>query len=184
MALMTFKPFAAAAVLALSAAAGDAAAAVVDSAASGFTVKIPLHIAAPPADVYRKFLRNVGDWWNSAHTFSGSAKNLSFDEKPMGCFCEKLPDGGFVRHLEIIYLAPGKTVILSGALGPMQPLAAAGTMRLQFSADGDGTRLEVTYTVAGYLPGGMNAFAAPSDGMLTEQFTRLKNYIEHGDPGK
>ena len=179
---MTCKPLLAAAVLALAAAGGNAA--VLDSSAGGFTVKLSPHIAAPPAEVYRKFLRNVGDWWNSAHTFSGSARNLSFDEKPMGCFCEKLPDGGFVRHMEMIYLAPNKTILLSGALGPMQPLAATGTMRLQFSADGDGTKLEVTYSVAGYLPGGMNTFAAPADGMLTEQFTRFKNYVEHGDPGK
>jgi hypothetical protein len=170
--------------LAIFAAVAAAAAngAVVDSASNGFTVKIPLHIQAPPAAVYQKFVRNVGDWWNPAHTFSGSAKNLSIDEKAMGCFCERLPDGGAVRHLEIVYLVPGKTMVLSGALGPMQALAAAGNLRLQFSPEEDGTKLEVTYAVTGYLPAGMNAFASPADGMLTEQLTRLKNYVEKGDP--
>jgi uncharacterized protein YndB with AHSA1/START domain len=177
---MTAKTGLAAAVLFL--AAGGAPAAVVDSSAYGFTVKIPLHIQAPPADVYRKLMRNIGDWWSPAHTFSGSAKNLSIEEKAMGCFCEKLPDGGGVRHMEVLYLVPGKTVVLSGALGPMQPLAAAGTMRIVFAPEEGGTKFEVTYTVAGYLPAGMNTFAAPSDGMLTEQFTRLKNYVEKGDP--
>jgi hypothetical protein len=28
----------------------------------------------------------------------------------------------------------------------------------------------------------MNTWAAPMDSVLREQFTRLKNYIEHGDP--
>ena len=166
----------------LTLAAGCARAGVVDSSPSGFTLKIPLHIQAAPADVYRKLVRNVGDWWNSDHTFSGSAKNLSIEEKPMGCFCEKLPDGGGVRHMEVLYLVPGKTIVFSGALGPMQPLAAAGTMSIKLTAEEGGTRFEVTYTVAGYLPAGMNAFAGPSDGMLSEQFTRLKKYIEKGDP--
>lgn len=177
---MRYKVFRAVAFAAVAAAAAHGA--VADSASNGFTIKIPLHIQAPPATVYQKFVRNVGDWWNPAHTFSGSARNLSIDEKPMGCFCEKLPDGGGVRHLEVVYLAPGKAMVLTGALGPMQALAATGNLRLQFSPEGDGTKLEVTYAVTGYLPAGMNAFAASADGMLTEQFTRLKNYVEKGDP--
>jgi hypothetical protein len=170
----------AAAFLALT--ANCASGAVVDSSANGFTVNIPLHIQAAPADVYRKFIRNIGDWWNSAHTFSGSAKNLSIEEKAMGCFCEKLPDGGAVRHLEVVSLRPGKAIVMSGALGPMQPLAVAGNLRITFEPEEGGTKLEVTYSAVGYLPAGMNAFAAPSDGMLTEQFTRLKKYAEGGDP--
>ena len=177
MRIRTFLPLG---ILALS--ASSAGAAVADSSATGFTVKIPMHVNAPPADVYRKFVRNIGDWWSPAHTFSGSEKNLSIEEKAMGCFCEKLPDGGGVRHLEVVYLAPGKSIVMSGALGPMQSLAAAGNLRLQFTAEEGGTKLEVTYAVTGYLPGGMNAYAAPSDGMLTEQFTRFKNYVERGSP--
>jgi hypothetical protein len=107
--------------------AAGADAAVVDSSASGFTVRISMHIQAPPAAAYQKFVRSVGEWWNPAHTFSGSAKNLSIDERAMGCFCEKLPDGGAVRHLEVVYFAPGKAMVMSGALGPMQSLAAVGT---------------------------------------------------------
>jgi len=179
---MTHTAFRIAAVAALAAAATFGT--VADSSPNGFTVKIPLHIQAPPAVVYQKFIRNVGDWWSSSHTFSGSAKNLSIEERAMGCFCEKLPNGGGVRHLEVVYLAPGKAVVMSGALGPMQSLAAAGNLQLTFAAEGDGTKLEVTYAVTGYLPGGMNAFASPADNMLTEQFTRLKNYVEHGDPAK
>ena len=47
-----------------------------------------------------------------------------------------------------------------------------------------GTKLEVTYAVTGYLPGGMKTWAAPVDGVLEEQFTRLKKYIEAGDAGQ
>jgi hypothetical protein len=145
-------------------------------------VKITLQIKAAPEDVYRRLIHNVGDWWNSEHTFSGNAHNLSIEEKPMGCFCEKLPNGGGVRHMEVVFLAPGKAVVLAGGLGPLQSIAATGSMKIQLSPAEGGARLDVTYTVAGYVPAGMNTWAAPVDTVLTEQFTRLKNYVEKGDP--
>jgi hypothetical protein len=84
--------------------------------------------------------------------------------------------------MEVVYVAPGKTLRLSGALGPLQAIAASGSMMIELSAVEGGTKLEVTYAVAGYLPAGMNTWAAPVDGVLEEQFTRLKNYVETGDP--
>src|ERR1022692_2167999 len=102
------------------------AATVADSASNGFTIKITLNLKAAPAEVYKKILR-VGDWWNSQHTFSGDAHNLSIEEKAMGCFCEKLPNQGAVRHMEVVFFAPGKTLVLSGGLGPLQSLAATGS---------------------------------------------------------
>jgi len=179
---MTRRPVLAAILLILSSA--WALAEVVDSSANGFTVKTTLTIQAAPAEVYRS-LFHVGDWWDPSHTFSGDSHNLSIEEKPMGCFCEKLPNQGSVRHMEVVFLAPGKMVGMSGALGPLQSLAAAGSMRIQLSAtDGGGTKLEVVYAVAGYLPAGMNSFAAPVDSVLGQQFTRFKNYVESGDPVK
>ena len=69
---------------------------VLDSAGNGFTVKVAFTVKAAPADVYNKLVHDIGEWWNPEHTFSGSAHNLSIDDKPMGCFCEKLPGGGGV----------------------------------------------------------------------------------------
>ena len=155
---------------------------VADSAANGFTVKLAVTVQAPPQEVYRRLVHNVGDWWNPMHTFSGDAHNLTIEEKAMGCFCEKLPNGGGVRHLEVINFAPGKALVLSGGLGPLQSLATTGNMSFQLSAAPGGTKLEVTYAVVGYLAAGMNALAGPVDGVLMEQVTRLKNYIEKGNP--
>ena len=156
---------------------------VADSSSGGFTVKMTFSMRAAPDEVYRRLVRNVGDWWSPRHTFSGDSHNLSIEEKAMGCFCEKLPNGGGVRHMEVLYFVPGKVLVLTGALGPLQSLAATGTMTLGFSSTDDGgTKLDVNYVVAGYLPAGMNTWAAPANSMLTEQFTRLKNYVERGDP--
>jgi hypothetical protein len=159
----------------------SASADVADSAASGFTVKITTNIHEPPADVYRRLIR-VGDWWSPEHTFSGDAHNLSIEERPMGCFCEKLPNGGAVRHMRVVFLWPGKLLRLSGGLGPLQEMAATGSMSFKLSPAEGGTKLEFTYAVAGYTPQGMNALAPIVNQVLTEQINRFKNYAETGNP--
>jgi uncharacterized protein YndB with AHSA1/START domain len=176
------RNFTLSAVLTIALAPIWAAAEVVDSASNGFTVKTTLNIKAPPDDVYRRLVQNIGDWWNPDHTYSHNSHNLSIEEKPMGCFCEKLPNGGSVRHMEVVFLAPGKMLGMTGGLGPLQAIGAAGSMRVQLSPVEEGTKLELTYAVTGYLAAGLNTYAAPVDGVLKEQFTRMKNYIERGDP--
>jgi hypothetical protein len=160
------------------------AAAVADSGPNGFVVKNSVVIKASPDDVYKRIVHNVGDWWDSAHTFSQDAHNLSIEEKPMGCFCEKLPNQGAARHMEVVNFVPGKTLVMSGALGPLQSMAATGNMTIQIAPAEGGAKVDVTYAVTGYLPGGINAIAAPVDGVVAQQFTRLKNLIEQGTPGK
>jgi uncharacterized protein YndB with AHSA1/START domain len=155
---------------------------VTDSAADGFTVRISVTIHAAPADVYKRLVGEIGNWWSPGHTFSGDAHNLSIDERPMGCFCEKLPNQGAVRHMEVIFYQPGKTLRMSGALGPMQALAASAVATFGLSAEDGGTKLTLTYAVGGYSPQGLNKIAPIVDTVLTEQITRLKNYIETGDP--
>jgi hypothetical protein len=166
--------------LLLCAASVSSPADVADSAANGFTIKIVESIHASPADVYNRLVHNVGDWWNSDHTLSGDAHNLSIDEKPMGCFCEKLANGGAVRQAEVIFYAPTKSLVLSGMFGPLQKFGAAGTLSFAITPTSDGSKLELTYAVGGYLPGGLNTWAAPVDSVLTEQATRLKSYVETG----
>jgi uncharacterized protein YndB with AHSA1/START domain len=159
---------------------GWAAPEVVDSSTTGFTVKVTLTIAASPEVVYRKIVKNIGDWWDPEHTYTGNSHNLSIEEKPLGCFCEKLPNQGGVRHMEVVRFAPGKVLVMTGGLGPLQSLAATGSMTIKLSPAAGGTDLDVTYAVTGYLPKGMNTWAAPVSTGLTEQFTRLKNYVEQG----
>lgn len=155
---------------------------IADSSAAGFTVKVTIHIQATPGDVYRRLVYNVGDWWSPAHTFSGDSRALTIDNHAPGCFCEKLPNLGTASHMEVVMAAPGEKLVMRGAMGPLQPLAVTGVMSIQLSPDAAATKLVVTYAAGGYLPTGLNSWAAPVDSVLTEQFTRLKNYVEHGDP--
>ena len=43
------------------------------------------------------------------------------------CFCEALPNQGGVRHMEVVRFAPGKALVLVGALGPLRSLAVTGS---------------------------------------------------------
>jgi uncharacterized protein YndB with AHSA1/START domain len=155
---------------------------VVDSAPNGITVRSTLVIQAPPGDVYQKLVKNVGDWWNSAHTFSQDAHNMTIDDKPGGCFCEKLPGGGGVQHFEVAMSSPGKFIMFRGAMGPMLSQAVMGSLEITLVPDGAGTKLTATLRAGGYMPNGVNSMAGPADMVVAEQFTRLKSYIEKGTP--
>jgi hypothetical protein len=156
---------------------------VANSAAGGFTVKITSQIHASQADVYAKLL-HIGEWWSSTHTFSKDAHNLSIEERPGGCFCEKFLEGGGVRHMQVVFVTPGKVLRMSGGLGPLQALGVAGSLTFALSPSENGARLDVTYAVGGYSEQGLNLIAPLVDQVLTEQVTRLKNLVERGDPSK
>ena len=145
-------------------------------------MRITLSIHGTPDDVYRRLVHNVGEWWNPAHTFSGDAHALTIDNRAPGCFCERLPNLGTARHMEVVRASPGEKLVMLGALGPLQPMAVTGAMTIDLSPDAGSTKLVLTYAVGGYFPAGLSTWAAPVDSVLTEQLTRLKNYAEHGDP--
>ena len=113
-----FRHLAAGAALALALIVCDRASAeVADAAPNGFTIVEAAHIAAASDTVYTALIAPQR-WWSSAHTFSGSAANMSLDAKAGGCWCESLPGGGSVLHMTVVYAAPGKGLHLRGSLGP------------------------------------------------------------------
>src|SRR5258707_4308428 len=93
---------------------------VIESTAAGFLVRNTVAINAPPAKVYAALTDGVGGWWDPAHTYSHDARNLSLDAKPGGCFCERLPDGGGVQHMSVIYASHGKLLLLTGSIESLQ----------------------------------------------------------------
>lgn len=100
---------------ALAALSPAAQAELTQSGPGGFTVSHRLETPADPATVYAQMQR-IGEWWNPDHSWSGRAENLYLDADA-GCFCEKLPEGGSVEHLRIIYRAPGSEIRFDGVIG-------------------------------------------------------------------
>ena len=155
-----------------------AAAEVVDRAPGGFTSRTTVTIEASPERAFRALVDEVGSWWSKGHTWSGDAANLRLNAQPGGCFCEMLSDGGAVVHAVVNHVVPGQLLRLSGALGPLQEHAIAGTLTFRFDKAAQGTTAIVTYRVAGYFPGGIDKLAGPVDSVIGEQLQRLKEYLE------
>ena len=171
------------AAVALALAAGAARGEVVEAAPGGFQVKETAEIAAPAAKVWVA-LAQVGGWWNSEHTWSQDAKNLSLDLKPGGCWCETLPGGGGAHHMSVIFVSTGKSVILEGTLGPLMFSGASGHLVWSLAEKDGHTTLTQTYYVGGYFQGGLDKLAPDVDEVLTEQLGRLKAYVETGKPAQ
>lgn len=159
--------------------AGSAKAAVVESSAQGFAVEETAHIDASPAKVYAA-LTHPENWWNSKHTFSQDAKNLSLDAKAGGCLCETLPDGGSVQHLTVASVMPGKMLRFRGAMGPFQGQGVDGALTFTLKANGNGTELVLDNDVGGFIKGGVGQWPQAADGMLTDLVAHLKYYAQNG----
>ncbi len=143
---------------------------------TGFVTRSEVQIAANAADVYDLFER-ISEWWDSEHSFSLDANNLSIDLRPGGLFKEKLPNGGGVLHSTVIFASRGRLIRLSGALGPLQNLGAHGTLSIEFQEVEGETKLSAVYEVIGH---DLNDWASPVERVLHEQLLRLKNFIEKG----
>ncbi len=162
--------------IACSAAQGE----VSDSSAAGFSVKFEVMIDAAPAQVYGNLVNKIADWWHPDHTYSGDSANLYLQAKEKGWFGERLPNGGTVQHMEVLYAAPDKVLRLRGALGPLQEFALIGTMSWVLVPDKQETKLKLVYYVGGYRPGGVADFAKPVDAVIGMQVDRLKRFSETG----
>ncbi len=149
--------------------------------ANGFEVREQVHVAATADAVYAALL-SPKRWWDSKHTYSGDAQNLTLDARAGGCWCETLPGGGSVEHLSIAYLAPGKVIRFRGALGPLQAMGVTGSMTVKLATAGSGTDLTLTYVVGGYYKEGFDDLAKGVDGVLASQVGRLRKLVETGSP--
>jgi uncharacterized protein YndB with AHSA1/START domain len=163
------------AAIATISAASLSQAAVQEVREGAFTTQSVILVDLPTSAAYRAATQ-LSRWWDPAHTWSGSAKNLTLEAKAGGCFCEKLADGGSVQHARVVFAQPGKMLRLDGALGPMQDMAVTGVLTFAFAPDGPGTRITVTYRVSGTLTMDTGKLAAGVDQVLAGQFERLRGF--------
>lgn len=155
---------------------------VKDSSANGFTIATTFVAKGSPDEVYRKIV-SVGESWSSEHSYSGDARNLTLDAKAGGCWCEKLPKvNGSVAHMQVATAWPGRLLLLTGGMGPLEQMGASGAMTFKLASAQEGTKVEFTYASSGYYPQGMNALAPTVDKVLMEAITRLRSYIQTGNP--
>ncbi|MEM7369830.1 MAG: ATPase [Bacteroidota bacterium] len=151
---------------------------VIGASAHGFHVQSTLLIEASPLEVYDALTRQIGQWWDADHSYSGEGSNFYLEARANGCFCELLPNGGSVLHMLVAHANPGKTLRLLGGLGPLQEMGIHGAMTFSFSETETGTELTLTYIVSGYVKEGLTGLAPVVDQVLAGQVGRLKNFVE------
>lgn len=156
-----------------------AVARVQEASERGIVMRYVAHVPVG-ADEAWAVLMKPAQWWDSEHTYSGDAANLSLDPRPGGCFCEMLPakepkgvPRGGVEHMRVVYIDKGRALRLNGALGPLQADAATGTLTFQFKPDETGTQILVEYVVGGFFRGDVAKLAPMFDGVLGGQVDRL-----------
>ncbi len=153
----------------------------------GFVIRDVVDVAASPEEVWTMLLKPAR-WWDSSHTWSGDAANLSLDPQAGGCFCEILPNPespraaprGSVEHMRVVYLESPRVLRMSGALGPLQADAVKGTLTVQLKAQerpDAGTRILVEYVVGGYMRRAPSEIAPGVDQMLGGQFENLASTL-------
>lgn len=162
--------------------ATPAAAEVTGQSTSGFATAGTVTVVAAPERVWAALVQ-PGRWWDSEHSWSGNAANLTLEPRAGGCFCEALPDGGTVEHMRVIYADPDRQLRLSGALGPLQGEALAATLTIKLEKAGEGTRLTWSYKAGGYTDLSLAQIAPAVDGVVSGQFARLVRFVEKGAPG-
>lgn len=155
---------------------------VLESAPQGFTVQSQVSLTATPDQAYRAFVEKVGKWWDSDHTFFGSADNLSIEPVAQGCFCEKAPSGRQALHLTVVFVDPGKQIRLSGGLGPLQGYPVSGIMSVEFSSEDESTEVTLTYRVSGHVKSGLESWAGAVDTVLNQQLNRFKDFVNSAKP--
>ena len=167
----------------LTATASPAFAEVKATSESGFNSVHIAEVAAAP-DVVWKRLIAPKDWWNKAHSWSGSSEGFYIDAQANGCFCElfqekgadgKLKTVGSVEHMRVIFAQPGKVLRMQGALGPLQSEAVIGTLTVAMEPGKDKTttKLSFSYVVGGYMRYKAAEIAPAVDKVLGEQFKNL-----------
>lgn len=172
-----------AAVLLAAAMMGAAAARAETSAVTpaGFVVRIHRDVSATPHKVYAT-IAQIGKWWNSEHTWSGNAANMSLDLSAGGCFCERWGGGNSVMHGQVIYVQQDAVLSLQSSLGPLQQRAVNGILTFTTKAVEGRTALDLSYKVVGNADSGLDKLAPVVEKVLDEQLTRLASLIETGKP--
>ena len=163
---------------ALSLAAGAASAEVTSRSDTGFSLSYERAVAASDEAILAAIARPAA-WWSDAHTYSGSASNISVDLRPGGCWCEALPGGG-VKHAEAVLVWPEQRMVRFDApFGPLQSIGADAVLTMTWAeaADGPARTLKWTFVVTGP---GAGAMAEAIDGVMSEQFGRLAAHLSAG----
>ena len=149
---------------------------VVDQAADGFTVENSQWVSSDPDTSWKAFVDDVGKWWPADHTWWGDASKLSISQKVGGCFCES-NGARQAWHMTVVFVDPGKTMRMTGGLGPLQGMGLSGALEWRFVEENGGTRITLWYRAGGYTPDDLTKFVPVIDRVQGSQLGGLADYL-------
>ena len=166
--------------LLLATIASSAQTAVIKSAPDGFVSDSSAVIGVKPARMWRA-LTNWSNWWDKAHSYSGKAEAIHLDPRGGGLLLERW-DKNSVQHAVVLSAVAPSSLRMSGGFGPLQALPVNAILDFSLRGEGSGTRLTMTYRVAGTAANNLDTLAVPVDSVMSEGFSRLLNYAATGKP--
>ena len=158
------------------AAAGRAQAEVKDLSPSGFTIENSQLVPVDATTAWAALVDDVGRWWPKDHTWWGDASKLSIQPRAGGCFCE-IDGDRQAAHMTISFVDPGKTLRMTGGLGPLQGMGFSGALEWRFIAAEGGTRITLYYRAGGYSPDDIARFVPVIDQVQGVQLGGLADYL-------
>jgi hypothetical protein len=156
--------------------AAGAQAEVKDATPSGFTLENSQVVPVDADTAWRALVNDVGQWWPKDHTWWGNAADLSIDATAGGCFCER-HGAQQALHMTVTFVDPGKTLRMTGGLGPLQGMGLHGALEFRFAQVEGGTKITLWYRAGGYTPDDLSKFVAVVDQVQGQQLSGLAEYV-------
>ena len=154
-----------------------AGAEVKDSSPSGFTLENSEVVPVDAGTAWKALVDEVGLWWPADHTWWGDASRLSIAPRVGGCFCEFNGEQQ-AWHMAVTFVDPGRTLRMTGGLGPLQGMGLDGALEFRLApADGGGTRITLWYRAGGYTPDDLSKFAPVVDRVQAQQLGGLASLL-------
>lgn len=158
---------------------------VTRSTDNGFVTRHEMIVKATPKEVWLALISPAG-WWQSAHTWSGDAKNLTLMPQAGGCFCEKIPEvnepnrftlQGSVEHMRVVQAYPEQALRMVGSLGPLQSEPVTGVLTIAISKGDMGTRIVWEYNVGGPMRYEVSVISRAVDEVMEAQLGSLAKQL-------
>lgn len=156
----------------------QASAEVQTIAETGFILENKIQVSADVDTTWRAFVEEVDNWWPKDHSYWLDQGTFSIEAEAGGCFCEHASGGRSAEHMHVSFVDPGKTLRMTGGLGPLQGMGMYGALSFVFTEITGGTEVTMTYWVNGINPDGFEQLAPIVDSVQGLQIGGLKSFLE------
>lgn len=149
---------------------------VKDVSADGFTIENSETVPVDAMTAWNALVDDVGRWWPKDHTWWGDASRLSIQPRAGGCFCE-INGARQAWHMTVTFVDPGRTLRMTGGLGPLQAMGINGALEFRLVPADKGTRITLYYRAGGYTPDDLTQFVPVIDKVQGAQLRGLAEYL-------